>query len=110
MLATEGESVHEEFLEEEGGGEGESVLSEYDDEDFVSGAVTSVDSSMPYDLFEFEYPLRSGLIFSSREFGLRGETSLADDRIDNISYIGIRFLVFICIKDVRLINFYHLGT
>ncbi|CAG9119565.1 unnamed protein product [Plutella xylostella] len=101
MLATEGESVHEEFLEEEGGGEGESVLSEYDDEDFVSGAVTSVDSSMPYDLFEFEYPLRSGLIFSSREFGLRGETSLADDRIDNISYIGIRFLVFICIKDLQ---------
>lgn len=36
--------------------EEESILSEYDPDDFVSGAVTSPYSTIPFDLFEFEYP------------------------------------------------------
>lgn len=36
--------------------EEESQLTEYDPDDFVSGAVNSLDSTIPLNLFEFEYP------------------------------------------------------
>lgn len=36
--------------------EAESVLTEYDPDDFLSGAVNTLDSTIPLDLFEFEYP------------------------------------------------------
>ncbi|CAG9578714.1 unnamed protein product [Danaus chrysippus] len=35
--------------------EAESVLTEYDPDDFLSGAVNTLDSTIPLDLFEFEY-------------------------------------------------------
>uniref|UniRef100_A0A2A4JET3 Cilia- and flagella-associated protein 44 n=1 Tax=Heliothis virescens TaxID=7102 RepID=A0A2A4JET3_HELVI len=47
---TEQESeAPDEFVEEE------SILTEYDPDDFISGAVTSPHSSIPIDLFDFEY-------------------------------------------------------
>lgn len=50
----EEESAAPEEVEEEV--EEESILTEYDPDDFYSGAVTSLDSTLPTDLFEFEYP------------------------------------------------------
>ncbi|RVE42054.1 hypothetical protein evm_013296 [Chilo suppressalis] len=47
------EPIPEEAEEEQG--EEESILTEYDSDDFVSGAVNSLDSTIPLDLFEFEY-------------------------------------------------------
>ncbi|XP_059046371.1 cilia- and flagella-associated protein 44 isoform X2 [Achroia grisella] len=43
------EEVEEEQLEEE------SLLTEYDPDDFLSGAVNTLDSTIPLNLFEFEY-------------------------------------------------------
>ncbi|CAF4862679.1 unnamed protein product [Pieris macdunnoughi] len=43
------EEVEEEAVEEE------SILTEYDPDDFISGAVTSLDATLPDDLFEFEH-------------------------------------------------------
>lgn len=43
--------MEEEAVEEE------SILTEYDPDDFISGAVTTLDATLPDDLFEFEYPL-----------------------------------------------------
>ncbi|XP_072939178.1 cilia- and flagella-associated protein 44 [Epargyreus clarus] len=43
------EEVEEEQVEEE------SILTEYDPDDFLSGAVNTLDSTIPLDLFEFEY-------------------------------------------------------
>lgn len=34
----------------------ESVLTEYDPDDFLSGAINSLDSTIPLDFLEFEYP------------------------------------------------------
>ncbi|PZC76403.1 hypothetical protein B5X24_HaOG204702 [Helicoverpa armigera] len=54
----EGEEGHEEEHHEELEDElveEESILSEYDPDDFISGAVTSPHSSLPIDLFDFEY-------------------------------------------------------
>lgn len=48
----------DEMLEEEEV-EIESILTEYDPEDFVSGAVNSLDSTIPLDLFEFQYPFQN---------------------------------------------------
>ncbi|XP_052739568.1 cilia- and flagella-associated protein 44 [Bicyclus anynana] len=45
----EAADVEEESVEDE------SQLTEYDPDDFVSGAVNSLDSTIPLDLFEFEY-------------------------------------------------------
>ncbi|XP_075974116.1 cilia- and flagella-associated protein 44 [Anticarsia gemmatalis] len=52
-----GEGEEEEEYEEEAEEhvEEESILTEYDPDDFVSGAVTSFESTIPFDLFEFEY-------------------------------------------------------
>lgn len=44
------EEVEEESLEEE------SVLTEYDPDEFYSSAVVSLDSTIPVNLFEFKYP------------------------------------------------------
>ncbi|XP_030032146.1 cilia- and flagella-associated protein 44 isoform X2 [Manduca sexta] len=41
--------------EEEAEVEEESILTEYDPDDFVSGAVNTLDSTIPIDLFDFEY-------------------------------------------------------
>ncbi|KAM3964257.1 cilia- and flagella-associated protein 44 [Aphomia sociella] len=43
------EDVEEEQVEEE------SILTEYDPDDFISGAVNTLDSTIPLDLLEFEY-------------------------------------------------------
>ncbi|CAH2265748.1 jg7937 [Pararge aegeria aegeria] len=54
----EEEQVAEEAAPEEAEEESvedESQLTEYDPDDFVSGAVNSLDSTIPLDLFEFEY-------------------------------------------------------
>ncbi|XP_013136912.1 PREDICTED: cilia- and flagella-associated protein 44 [Papilio polytes] len=52
----EGEIEHheEEVVEEEQEPE-ESVLTEYDPDDFLSGAINSLDSTIPLDFLEFEY-------------------------------------------------------
>ncbi|XP_045494848.1 cilia- and flagella-associated protein 44 [Colias croceus] len=52
----EQEKVEEPLVEEEETVEEESVLTEYDPDEFLSGAVTSLDATIPDDLFEFEYP------------------------------------------------------
>jgi hypothetical protein len=44
------EEVEEEHVEDE------SILTEYDPDDFVSGAINTLDSTLPLNLFEFEYP------------------------------------------------------
>ncbi|KAJ8721473.1 hypothetical protein PYW07_002248 [Mythimna separata] len=49
------EALHDEEVEDEDVEE-ESVLSEYDPDDFISGAVTSPESTIPSDMFDFEYP------------------------------------------------------
>lgn len=58
FYVTEGEEGSEvppeEEIEEEV--EAESVLTEYDADDFVSEAVTSPESTIPIDMFDFEYP------------------------------------------------------
>lgn len=52
------EEIEEEHVEEE------SILTEYDDTEFVSGAVTSLDSTLPIDLFEFEYPYQHAIVLN----------------------------------------------
>lgn len=55
-----GETIGEEWEHEEFDAEElqeESILTEYDQDDFISGAINSGPySSIPVDLFEFEYP------------------------------------------------------
>ncbi|KPJ11131.1 hypothetical protein RR48_14770 [Papilio machaon] len=56
----EGELEHheEEAVEEEQEPE-ESILTEYDPDDFLSGAINSLDSTIPLDFLEFEYPFNA---------------------------------------------------
>ena len=57
-------TVGEEFFElepeeeEEEEVDAESVLTEYDPDDFVSGAVTSPETTIPVNMFDFEYPFQ----------------------------------------------------
>lgn len=46
-------------MQEEEHVEEESILTEYDPDEFFSGAVNTLDSTLPLDLFEFEYPLQN---------------------------------------------------
>lgn len=38
--------------------EEESTLTEYDPDEFISGAINTLDSSLHINLFEFEYPYK----------------------------------------------------
>lgn len=59
FILDEEEQELEELLQEEEHVEEESILTEYDPDEFFSGAVNTLDSTLPLDLFEFEYPLKN---------------------------------------------------